>query len=390
MTEIVIILVVMKYIHPQSNAHRGRSNDSYQRASATPWMIERGKNCSLDFTGTRHIATHRERRVVDEPNARAFPTMQRLLPVVSAAALRESSTATTTTTTTTRDDDGLGNESTSITTSSRLTGKENDATTTTPTKKDDKIYQSRGVRNGPTKRMDRREPTRLALSPLVNANEETRANSSRGATTTTTPLRRVRSLMAAAAVAAMGTGGEETCANRQGDGYAAALQVIKDKFETRERELVRFMREMARRADVQSEELRDALDALAAAEEEHEKALKEIADARASERDALEYSILLENKERLAERDKAAALASRLADRDEEISALNDEIHRLTDRLSSMAKAESESRAKPQTTSAAARYAVANLRSEIRDLLRDELRAEIAAEIVASAGKPQR
>ena len=389
MTEIVII--VMKYIHPQSNAHRGRSNDSYQRASATPWMIERGKNCSLDFTGTRHIATHRERRVVDEPNARAFPTMQRLLPVVSAAALRESSTATTTTTTTTRDDDGLGNESTSITTSSRLTGKENDATTTTPTKKDDKIYQSRGVRNGPTKRMDRREPTRLALSPLVNANEETRANSSRGATTTTTtPLRRVRSLMAAAAVAAMGTGGEETCANRQGDGYAAALQVIKDKFETRERELVRFMREMARRADVQSEELRDALDALAAAEEEHEKALKEIADARASERDALEYSILLENKERLAERDKAAALASRLADRDEEISALNDEIHRLTDRLSSMAKAESESRAKPQTTSAAARYAVANLRSEIRDLLRDELRAEIAAEIVASAGKPQR
>ena len=389
MTEIVIILVVMKYIHPQSNAHRGRSNDSYQRASATPWMIERGKNCSLDFTGTRHIATHRERRVVDEPNARAFPTMQRLLPVVSAAALRESSTATTTTTTT-RDDDGLGNESTSITTSSRLTGKENDATTTTPTKKDDKIYQSRGVRNGPTKRMDRREPTRLALSPLVNANEETRANSSRGATTTTTPLRRVRSLMAAAAVAAMGTGGEETCANRQGDGYAAALQVIKDKFETRERELVRFMREMARRADVQSEELRDALDALAAAEEEHEKALKEIADARASERDALEYSILLENKERLAERDKAAALASRLADRDEEISALNDEIHRLTDRLSSMAKAESESRAKPQTTSAAARYAVANLRSEIRDLLRDELRAEIAAEIVASAGKPQR
>ena len=389
MTEIVII--VMKYIHPQSNAHRGRSNDSYQRASATPWMIERGKNCSLDFTGTRHIATHRERRVVDEPNARAFPTMQRLLPVVSAAALRESSTATTTTTTTTRDDDGLGNESTSITTSSRLTGKENDATTTTPTKKDDKIYQSRGVRNGPTKRMDRREPTRLALSPLVNANEETRANSSRGATTTTTtPLRRVRSLMAAAAVAAMGTGGEETCANRQGDGYAAALQVIKDKFETRERELVRFMREMARRADVQSEELRDALDALAAAEEEHEKALKEIADARASERDALEYSILLENKERLAERDKAAALASRLADRDEEISALNDEIHRLTDRLSSVAKAESESRAKPQTTSAAARYAVANLRSEIRDLLRDELRAEIAAEIVASAGKPQR
>jgi len=392
MTEIVII--VMKYIHPQSNAHRGRSNDSYQRASATPWMIERGKNCSLDFTGTRHIATHRERRVVDEPNARAFPTMQRLLPVVSAAALRESSTATTTTTTTTRDDDGLGNESTSITTSSssssRLTGKENDATTTTPTKKDDKIYKSRGVRNGPTKRMDRREPTRLALSPLVNANEETRANSSRGATTTTTPLRRVRSLMAAAAVAAMGTGGEETCANRQGDGYAAALQVIKDKFETRERELVRFMREMARRADVQSEELRDALDALAAAEEEHEKALKEIADARASERDALEYSILLENKERLAERDKAAALASRLADRDEEISALNDEIHRLTDRLSSVAKAESESRAKPQTTSAAARYAVANLRSEIRDLLRDELRAEIAAEIVASAGKPQR
>lgn len=196
--------------------------------------------------------------------------------------------------------------------------------------------------------------------------------------------------MAAAAVAAMGTGGEETCAHRQGDGYAAALQVIKDKFETRERELVRFMREMARRADVQSEELRDALDALAAVEEEHEKALKEIADARASERDALEYSILLENKERLAERDKAAALASRLADRDEEISALNDEIHRLTDRLSSMAKAESESRAKPQTTSAAARYAVANLRSEIRDLLRDELRAEIAAEIVASAGKPQR
>ena len=177
--------------------------------------------------------------------------------------------------------------------------------------------------------------------------------------------------------------GEGTRANRGDDGYAAALQIIKEKFETRERELVRFMREMAGRADAQSEELRDALDALAAAEEEHENTLKEIADARASERDALEYSILLENKERLAERDKAAALASRLADRDEEISALNDEIHRLTERLSSM---ESERKKQPQAVSAAARYAVANLRSEIRDLLRDELRAEIAAEIVASAG----
>ena len=111
--------------------------------------------------------------------------------------------------------------------------------------------------------------------------------------------------------------------------------------------------------------------------------MRKRADARASERDALEYSILLENKERLAERDKAAALASRLADRDEEISALNDEIHRLTERLSSM---ESERKKQPQAASAAARYAVANLRSEIRDLLRDELRAEIAAEIVASAG----
>jgi len=55
MTEIVII--VMKYIRPQSNAHRGSSNDSYQRGSATPWMIERGKNCSLDFYSN---ATHRD------------------------------------------------------------------------------------------------------------------------------------------------------------------------------------------------------------------------------------------------------------------------------------------------------------------------------------------
>ena len=303
--------------------------------------------------------------------------------MVSAAALRES---TTTATTHIRDDDRLGIESTSNNTSSsssRMTGgKENE---------DERIVDAarkpiQRVRKGPPKKgMDRRDSTRLALSPLMNASEETRASRSRGATTTT-PLRRARSLMAAAAKMTTTELGEGTCANRGGDGYAAALQIIKEKFETRERELVRFMREMAGRADAQSEELRDALDALAAADEEHEKTLKEIADARASERDALEYSILLENKERLAERDKAAALASRLADRDEEISALNDEIHRLTERLSSMDRAESERKKQPQAVSAAARYAVANLRSEIRDLLRDELRAEIAAEIVASAG----
>lgn len=301
--------------------------------------------------------------------------------MVSAAALRES------TTTHMHDDARLGIETTfnNNTSSSWMTGgKEND---------DDDVdagYKPiQRVRKGPTtKGMDRRDSTRLALSPLMNANEETRASRSRGATTTTTPLRRARSLMAEAAAKTTTTRelGEGTRANRGDDGYAAAIQIIKEKFETRERELVRFMRDMAGRADAQSEELRDALDALAAAEEEHEKTLKEIADARASERDALEYSILLENKERLAERDKAAALASRLADRDEEISALNDEIHRLTERLSSMDRAESERKKQPQAASAAARYAVANLRSEIRDLLRDELRAEIAAEIVASAG----
>lgn len=311
--------------------------------------------------------------------------MQRLLPVVSAAALRES------TTTHMRDDDRLGiettfNNNTSSSSSWMTGGKENDDDG------GDAGYKPiQRVRNGPTtKGMDRRDSTRLALSPLMNANEETRASRSRGATTTTTtPLRRARSLMAEAAAKTTTTTrelGEGTRANRGDDGYAAAIQIIKEKFETRERELVRFMRDMAGRADAQSEELRDALDALAAAEEEHEKTLKEIADARASERDALEYSILLENKERLAERDKAAALASRLADRDEEISALNDEIHRLTERLSSMDRAESERKKQPQAASAAARYAVANLRSEIRDLLRDELRAEIAAEIVASAG----
>lgn len=310
--------------------------------------------------------------------------MQRLLPVVSAAALRES------TTTHMRDDDRLGiettfNNNTSSSSSWMTGGKENDDDG------GDAGYKPiQRVRNGPTtKGMDRRDSTRLALSPLMNANEETRASRSRGATTTTTtPLRRARSLMAEAAAKTTTTRelGEGTRANRGDDGYAAAIQIIKEKFETRERELVRFMRDMAGRADAQSEELRDALDALAAAEEEHEKTLKEIADARASERDALEYSILLENKERLAERDKAAALASRLADRDEEISALNDEIHRLTERLSSMDRAESERKKQPQAASAAARYAVANLRSEIRDLLRDELRAEIAAEIVASAG----
>ena len=206
---------------------------------------------------------------------------------------------------------------------------------------------------------------RPALSPLPNGTVGER----------TTPLRYARARMAE--TSGKGTSDCTGAANVEGCDRAsdAVASTSGTSRAARERELVAFMKDMAKRADAQKRELDDArrelddvLDALAAAEFERETFENELKHAMKSEREALEFSILHENAARMKERERVVELETVLAERDTQIQTLT------------AAAARSRARRGP---SRAARRAAANLRDEVRDILRAELRAEIADELIA-------
>ena len=208
---------------------------------------------------------------------------------------------------------------------------------------------------------------RPALSPLPNGTVGER----------TTPLRYARARMAE--TSGKGTSDCTGAANVEGCDRAsdAVASTSGMSRASRERELVAFMKDMAKRADAQKRELDDArrelddvLDALAAAEFERETFENELKHAMKIEREALEFSILHENAARMKERERVVELETVLAERDTQIQTLT----------AAADAARSRARRGP---SRAARRAAANLRDEVRDILRAELRAEIADELLA-------
>ena len=132
------------------------------------------------------------------------------------------------------------------------------------------------------------------------------------------------------------------------------------KYADRERQLVAFMKEMASSADAR---LNDALDALSASEAQREEELAAMALAADAEREALEFSILLENKARVKERERVVELETLLALKQREIDALAAE------------------RGGARPSAAAVRYA-ANVRDEVKAILRAEFKRELADELL--------
>lgn len=210
-----------------------------------------------------------------------------------------------------------------------------------------------------------------------------------------TPLRRARSLMAEAATTPSAVDGVEPRASSRGRRArsAGARDAEKDadaledeaprraasdaasvasasaldaanaiaKYADRERQLVAFMKEMASNADAR---LNDALDALRASETQREEELAAMALAADAERETLEYSILLENKARVKERERVVELETLLAMKEREIEALA-----------------AERRVAAPPSAAAVRYA-ASVRDEVRAILRAEFKRELADELL--------
>ncbi|CEG02193.1 Zinc finger, C2H2-type matrin [Ostreococcus tauri] len=212
------------------------------------------------------------------------------------------------------------------------------------------------------------DPTRIALSPL-GANGAT--------TTTTTPLARARSLVqretgevfrmasdAASAIEAMDLEDASVSASESRSRRGAASSSTSSGTD----EIVAFARDVARaadeavaRAETLERDLEDALAALAASADD----LAEIEREREtweSEREAWEFTLLYESREREKAANKARELEEVLSVREREIEAMR------------------TSAPKTRPPSAAARYAVANLRDEIRAMLRAEIEREIREE----------
>ena len=207
------------------------------------------------------------------------------------------------------------------------------------------------------------DPTRIALSPLG-------ANGATTTTTTTTPLARARSLVqretgevfrmasdAASAIAAMDLEDASVSASESRSRRGAASSSTSSGTE----DIVAFARDVARaadeavaRAETLERDLEDALAALAASADD----LAEIEREREtweSEREAWEFTLLYESREREKAANKARELEEVLSVREREIEAMR------------------TSAPKTRPPSAAARYSVANLRDEIRAMLRAEI-----------------
>ncbi|OUS46100.1 hypothetical protein BE221DRAFT_192794 [Ostreococcus tauri] len=214
------------------------------------------------------------------------------------------------------------------------------------------------------------DPTRIALSPLG-------ANGATTTTTTTTPLARARSLVqretgevfrmasdAASAIEAMDLEDASVSASESRSRRGAASSSTSSGTE----DIVAFARDVARaadeavaRAETLERDLEDALAALAASADD----LAEIEREREtweSEREAWEFTLLYESREREKAANKARELEEVLSVREREIEAMR------------------TSAPKTRPPSAAARYAVANLRDEIRAMLRAEIEREIREE----------
>ena len=214
------------------------------------------------------------------------------------------------------------------------------------------------------------DPTRIALSPLG-------ANGATTTTTTTTPLARARSLVqretgevfrmasdAASAIEAMDLEDASVSASESRSRRGAASSSTSSGTE----DIVAFARDVARaadeavaRAETLERDLEDALAALAASADD----LAEIEREREtweSEREAWEFTLLYESREREKAANKARELEEVLSVREREIEAMR------------------TSAPKTRPPSAAARWAVANLRDEIRAMLRAEIEREIREE----------
>ena len=214
------------------------------------------------------------------------------------------------------------------------------------------------------------DPTRIALSPLG-------ANGATTTTTTTTPLARARSLVqretgavfrmasdAASAIEAMDLEDASVSASESRSRRGAASSSTSSGTE----DIVAFARDVARaadeavaRAETLERDLEDALAALAASADD----LAEIEREREtweSEREAWEFTLLYESREREKAANKARELEEVLSVREREIEAMR------------------TSAPKTRPPSAAARYAVANVRDEIRAMLRAEIEREIREE----------
>mmetsp|Transcript_7895 Transcript_7895/g.26460 ORF Transcript_7895/g.26460 Transcript_7895/m.26460 type:complete len:139 (-) Transcript_7895:6-422(-) len=135
------------------------------------------------------------------------------------------------------------------------------------------------------------------------------------------------------------------------------------------------MKDLAATADAQKSEIEDLLDALAASEIDAEERAKALETERERERDALEYAVLLESRERAKAHDRAVELETLLTVKTAEIEKLRAE-------LASRALDIEPRPERRATPSNAAKRAVSNLRAEIRAVIENDIRAELAAALV--------
>jgi len=226
---------------------------------------------------------------------------------------------------------------------------------------------------------------RAPLSPL--------GTTSRLTTETTrvpTPLRRARSLVEQSVGVDLYYLDERRDADGQGSGAggdaearaAESAQLTststsrhREREREREREMIAFMKDLAATADAQKSEIEDLLDALAASEIDAEERAKALETERERERDALEYAVLLESRERAKAHDRAVELETLLTVKTAEIEKLRAE-------LSSRALDIEPRPERRATPSNAAKRAVSNLRAEIRAVIENDIRAELAAALV--------
>ena len=224
---------------------------------------------------------------------------------------------------------------------------------------------------------------RAPLSPL--------GTTSRLTTETTrvpTPLRRARSLVEQSVGVDLYYLDERRDADGQGSGAGGdaearaaesaqltSTSTSRHREREREREMIAFMKDLAATADAQKSEIEDLLDALAASEIDAEERAKALETERERERDALEYAVLLESRERAKAHDRAVELETLLTVKTAEIEKLRAE-------LSSRALDIEPRPERRATPSNAAKRAVSNLRAEIRAVIENDIRAELAAALV--------
>jgi len=209
-----------------------------------------------------------------------------------------------------------------------------------------------------------REP----LTPLANG-----ARASKAAT----PLRRARTLVEAQLGEDLRFSALDRASvwekGKTRDEEARATRAASTSGRERERELVAYMNRLAaiadeqkKEIDEQKKEIEDLLDALAASEIEAEET-----------RDALEFAVLLESRDRA----KFEALAK---EKDGEIERMRAQLE-ASSASSSPRAIDDDDKKRQNANSRRAKFAASNLRAEVRAVIEAEVRSEIIAELMRGA-----